>query len=123
MKQLMFEEYFSHEEVQKLEQELWEMVMKEVDIGTYTNLFNDLSTLCSGMVTPKYKKVERYIWGLPQPIQGFVAASKPSTYDIANILYFSLTNQEIYRNTMARKEDLPRVEDKKIVWKGLEKKG
>lgn len=35
--------------------------MKEADVNANTNRFNDLATLCPGVVTPEYKKVERYI--------------------------------------------------------------
>lgn len=58
-----------------MEQELWILEMKEADVDAYTNLFNDLTTLCPRMVTLKYKKIERYILGLPQLIQGLVTAS------------------------------------------------
>ena len=66
--------------------------MKDVDIATYTNRFYDLSTLCPEMVTSKYNKVERYIQGLPQPIEDLVIAFRLSTYDSAKRLAFSLTN-------------------------------
>lgn len=79
----MIKEYWPREEMKKLEQELWSLEMKEADIAASTNYFYDLSTLCPRMVTLEYKKIERYIWGFPQPIQGLVTASKPTTYDIA----------------------------------------
>ena len=52
LKKLMIEEYCPREEKQKLEQELWSLEMKEVDVNAYTNYFNYLATLCFGMVTP-----------------------------------------------------------------------
>lgn len=86
--------------MKKLEQELWSLEMKEADIAASTNYFNDLSTLCPRMVTLEYKKVERYIWALPQPIQGLVTTSKPSTYDSAKRFAFIMVNQEICGGTM-----------------------
>lgn len=88
-------------------------MMKEADIGSYTNCFNDLAILCIGLVTPEYKKIERYIWGLPHPTQGLFTTSKPTTYDSAKRLAFSLTNQEIHRGTMVQKVDLPKMENMK----------
>lgn len=56
---------------------------------------NDLATLCQNFVTLEYKKVEMYIWGFVQPIQGLVTTSRPSTYDSAKRLAFRLIKQEI----------------------------
>lgn len=81
--------------------------MKDVDIATYTSQFNYLATLFPGLVSPEYKKIDRYIWGFPQPIQGLVTASKPTMYDSVKWMTFSLTNQEIRRSTMIQKDDLP----------------
>ncbi|XP_052627106.1 uncharacterized protein LOC111882448 [Lactuca sativa] len=64
LKELMLTEYCPRGEMQKLEEELWNLKMKGSDITTYTERFSDLSLLCPGMVTPKSRKVERFIWGL-----------------------------------------------------------
>lgn len=100
LKQLVIEEYCPFEGIQKLEQELWDLVIKEVDIVAYTNCLNNLSTLCPRMVTPEYKKVEIHIWGLPRPIQDLVTALNANMYDDVKRLAFILMNQEIYHNTM-----------------------
>lgn len=60
----LIERYYPQEEMQKLEQELWKVTMTNVDIISYTNLFNDLAPLYPRFVTSEYKKVERYIFGL-----------------------------------------------------------
>lgn len=109
LKHLMIEEYYPYEEMKKLEQDLLNLMMKEAHIAYYTNCFNDLTTLCPRMVTPEYNKIERYIWGLRQPIQGLLTASKPTTYDNAKRLTFNLTNQEICHSTMVQKVNLPNV--------------
>lgn len=96
--------------------------MKEVDITTYTNYFNDLVIPCPRMVTPEYKKIERYIWELPQPIQGLVTASKPTSYDSAKRLAFNLTNEEICRYTTVQKANVPNIGSKKINF-GRDSKG
>ena len=96
----MIEKYCPCKEMQKLEQELWNPMMKEADVATYKSHFNYLATLCASMVTPGYKKIDRYIWGLPQPIQGLVTASKITTFDSAKRLVFILTYQEIHHGTM-----------------------
>lgn len=67
--------------------------MKEAYIAAYASSFNDITMFCPNFVTTKYKKVERYIWGLVQPIQKLVTASKPTIYNSAMRLDFTLTNQ------------------------------
>lgn len=64
MKALLIEEYFPREEMQILENELWNLKMKVSDIKEYTTRFNDLALLCPTMVTLESKKVECYFWGL-----------------------------------------------------------
>lgn len=49
-----------------LEMELGNLPMKDLGIIASTTIFNDLATLCLGLVTPKYKKIEQYIWGMAQ---------------------------------------------------------
>nr|KAJ0184621.1 hypothetical protein LSAT_V11C900497140 [Lactuca sativa] len=51
--------------------------------------------MCPTLVTPEYKKIERYIWGLSSQINGMVIASKPTTYDSAKHIAHQLTNTEI----------------------------
>lgn len=80
LKKLMIEEYCLHEEMQKMEQELWNLEIKGANVNAYTSHFNDRDTLNLRMVTPECKKVERYIWGLPHPIQGLVTTFKLTTY-------------------------------------------
>ncbi|XP_023764001.1 uncharacterized protein LOC111912502 [Lactuca sativa] len=66
MKELLLAEYFPRGELQKLEHELLNLKMKGSDIAAYTSRFDDLALLCPRMVTPEYKKIERFIWRLTQ---------------------------------------------------------
>lgn len=79
----MIKEYFHREEMQKLQKELWNLIMKEANVPVYTNRFSDLATLCPRMVALEYQKIERYIWGLPHPIQGLFTTFKPKFFDSA----------------------------------------
>ncbi|XP_052627224.1 uncharacterized protein LOC128133733 [Lactuca sativa] len=100
LKQLMTKEYCPRQEIQALEQELWNLVMKGSEVAAYTFRFNDLANLCPGMVTPEDRKIERYIWGLASPVQGLVTTSKPSTFDSAKQLAYQLTGQCVRQGTM-----------------------
>lgn len=100
LKAILLDEYCLREEVQKLESQLWNLTMKGSDIDTYTTRFKDLSVLCLHMVTPELKKVERYIWGLPSPIQGNVEDAEPSTFDSAKRLAHRLVTHAVRQGTM-----------------------
>ncbi|GJV42783.1 hypothetical protein Tco_1427319 [Tanacetum coccineum] len=62
-----------------MEQELWNLIVKGDDIVGHTERFHELVVLCPTMVTSEYKKIECYIWGLLERIQGNVTSSKPAT--------------------------------------------
>nr|GEU63406.1 hypothetical protein [Tanacetum cinerariifolium] len=56
MKVMTMEEFCPPEEIQRMECELWNLRVKEMDISSYTTHFNELMILCPGMVPTKQKK-------------------------------------------------------------------
>ena len=108
----MVEEYCPRSEIQKLEHELWNLTMQGSDIKGYTDRFNDLATLCPGMVTMEYKKIERYIWGLAPQIQGMVTASQPTTFESTKSIAFRLTDQAILQGQWSQKLNPARISTK-----------
>ncbi|GJY36094.1 hypothetical protein Tco_0421472 [Tanacetum coccineum] len=52
--------------------------LKQIMIDKYCPKNKELALLCPIMVTPEYKKSERYIWGLTNDIQGNATSSKPT---------------------------------------------
>ncbi|GJW68486.1 putative reverse transcriptase domain-containing protein [Tanacetum coccineum] len=70
MKQLMTAEFCPIEEVQRMEHELWNLKVKEYDVVAYTQRFNELALMCPRMVEPERVKVDAYIRGLTDNIQG-----------------------------------------------------
>nr|GEZ80248.1 putative reverse transcriptase domain-containing protein [Tanacetum cinerariifolium] len=56
MKVMMTDEFCPPEEIQRMESELWNLRVKEMDISSYTTRFNELVILCPGMVPTKRKK-------------------------------------------------------------------
>ncbi|GJT15579.1 putative reverse transcriptase domain-containing protein [Tanacetum coccineum] len=57
-KKMMTDEYCPKNELQRMEQELWNLTVKGDDIKGYTNRFHKLAALYPSMVTPEYKKIE-----------------------------------------------------------------
>ena len=108
LKMMLVEEYCPREEIHKLEQELWTLTMKGSEIKAYTARFNDLVVMCPALVTPEYKKIERYIWGLASQIKGMVIASKPTTYDSTKRIAHQLTLTEIQGTEVVSKAESPK---------------
>ncbi|GKB92628.1 putative reverse transcriptase domain-containing protein, partial [Tanacetum coccineum] len=60
---LMTKVYCPRNEVQKIETELWNMVVKGNDLTTYTRRFQELVLLCTRMVPNEEDKFERFVGG------------------------------------------------------------
>ncbi|GJW15638.1 reverse transcriptase domain-containing protein [Tanacetum coccineum] len=78
-KTLTREEFCLSNEMQKLETELWNHTMVEAGHAAYTDRFHELARLFPHLVTPKDKRIERYVYGLAPQIRGMVAATEPKT--------------------------------------------
>ncbi|GJU88071.1 putative reverse transcriptase domain-containing protein [Tanacetum coccineum] len=75
---LMTEVYCPRNEIQKTETELWNLIVKGNDLTAYTQTFKELILLCTRMVPNEEDRVERFIGGLPDNIQGNVIAANPA---------------------------------------------
>ncbi|GKB67230.1 hypothetical protein Tco_0928642, partial [Tanacetum coccineum] len=96
------EEFYPSNDMQKLEIELWNHAMGEAGHAAYTDRFHELARLFPHLVTPKNKRIERYIYGLSLHIRGMVAATKPSTIQKAVQIASILTNESL-RNGSIKK--------------------
>nr|GEZ52835.1 reverse transcriptase domain-containing protein [Tanacetum cinerariifolium] len=79
LKRLLTNKYYPRTEVRKMEEELYNMIVKENDLKTYVRRFQELAVLCPNMVLNTKKLLEAFIRGLPQSIKGNVTAFKPQT--------------------------------------------
>ncbi|GKA69644.1 putative reverse transcriptase domain-containing protein [Tanacetum coccineum] len=75
---LMTEVYCPRNEIQKMETELWNLSVKNNDMATYTQRFQELTMMCTKMVLEEEDRVEKFIRGLPDNIQGNVIAAEPT---------------------------------------------
>nr|GEU29062.1 putative reverse transcriptase domain-containing protein [Tanacetum cinerariifolium] len=57
----MIEEFYPRSVIQRMEQELYNLRMKGMDIDGYTNRFHKLALLCPRIVEPEAVKVEQYL--------------------------------------------------------------
>nr|GEV45450.1 putative reverse transcriptase domain-containing protein [Tanacetum cinerariifolium] len=95
MKKMMMEEFFHDEEVQRLEDELRNLKLRDTNIIAYTQRFNELVLLCPKAVPNEKKKVEAYIRGLPENIKGEVTLSRPTNLNETVRMAHTLMEQKI----------------------------
>ncbi|GJY21228.1 putative reverse transcriptase domain-containing protein [Tanacetum coccineum] len=92
---MMIDEFCPTEEVQRLEDELRHLKLRDMNIATYTQRFNELALLCPDVVPNEKKKVELYIKGLPEIIKGETTSSRPATLNEAMRMAHTLMEQNI----------------------------
>ncbi|GKA34810.1 reverse transcriptase domain-containing protein [Tanacetum coccineum] len=77
LKRLLTNKYCPRTEVRKMEDELYNLTVKENDLKPYVRRFQELAVLCPNMVPNTKKLLEAFIGGLPRSIEGNVTALKP----------------------------------------------
>nr|GEU66139.1 putative reverse transcriptase domain-containing protein [Tanacetum cinerariifolium] len=95
MKKMMIEEFCPDEEVQRMEDGLRSLKLRDANIVAYTQRFNELVLLCPEVVPTKKKKVEAYIKGLPENIKGEVTSSRPVNLNETVRMAHTLMEQKI----------------------------
>ncbi|KAD4981924.1 hypothetical protein E3N88_18595 [Mikania micrantha] len=91
-KALLRTEFCPKNELQKLEVELSNHVMKGADHMGYTTRYHELVALVPDMVPTLEKRIDRYVGGLPTCIQGMVVSANPTTVESAVRLSGKLTD-------------------------------
>ncbi|GJX77831.1 reverse transcriptase domain-containing protein [Tanacetum coccineum] len=99
-KNLLIKKYCPRIEVKKMEDEFYNLTVKENDLKTYIRKFQELEMLCPTMVPNSEKLIEVFIGGLPQSIKGTVTASKPQTLEEAITITHRLMDQVIKHNSV-----------------------
>ncbi|GJX90282.1 reverse transcriptase domain-containing protein [Tanacetum coccineum] len=102
-KTLTREEFCPSNEMQKLETELWNHVMVGAGHVAYTDRFHKLARLVPHLVTPKGKRIKRYVYGLALQIQGMVAATEPKTIQKAVQIAGTLTDEALRNGSIKKK--------------------
>ncbi|GKA79655.1 putative reverse transcriptase domain-containing protein [Tanacetum coccineum] len=93
---LMAEVYCPRNEIQKMESELWNLTVKNNDLAAYTQRFQELTMLCTKMVLEEEEdRVEMFIGGLLNNIQGNVIAAEPIRLQNAIRIANNLMDQKL----------------------------
>nr|GEZ09617.1 putative reverse transcriptase domain-containing protein [Tanacetum cinerariifolium] len=101
-KTLNREEFCPSNEMKKLKTKLRNHAMVGVGHAVYTDRFYELARLVPHLVTPKSKRIERYVYGLAPQIRGMVAETEPKTIQKVVQLAGTLTD-EPFRNGSIKK--------------------
>nr|GEW87009.1 reverse transcriptase domain-containing protein [Tanacetum cinerariifolium] len=83
LNRLLTNKYCPQTEIRKMEEELYNLIVKGNDLKPYVRRFQELTLLCPNMVPNTKKLLEAFIGGLPRSIEGNVTASKPQTLEEA----------------------------------------
>ncbi|GJR99862.1 putative reverse transcriptase domain-containing protein [Tanacetum coccineum] len=92
---LMAEVYYLRNTIQKMKSELWNLTMKNNDFASYTQKFQELTMMCTKMVLEEEDRVEKFIGGLPDNIQGNVIATEPTKLQDAIRIANNLMDQKL----------------------------
>ncbi|GJS52509.1 putative reverse transcriptase domain-containing protein [Tanacetum coccineum] len=101
LRKKMTDKYCPRNEMKKLEVELWNLKVIGTDVTGYNQRFQKLALMCVRMFPEESDKVERYVGGFPDMIQGSVVASKPKTIKEATEMASELMDTKI--NTIAER--------------------
>ncbi|GJS40460.1 reverse transcriptase domain-containing protein [Tanacetum coccineum] len=97
-------------EIQKMETELWNLTIKDNDLAAYTQRFQELTMMCTKMVPEEEDRVEKFIGGLPNNIQGNVIAAEPTRLQDAVRIANNLMDQNLKGYAVKNAENKRRFE-------------
>ncbi|GKC66265.1 putative reverse transcriptase domain-containing protein, partial [Tanacetum coccineum] len=93
-----------------METELWNLTVKGNDLTAYTQRFQELILLCTKMVPDEEDRVERFIGGLPDNIQGNVIAVNPARLQDAIRIANQLMDKKVQGYAARSAENKRRME-------------
>ncbi|GJS31008.1 putative reverse transcriptase domain-containing protein [Tanacetum coccineum] len=85
--------------------------VKGTDVESYTQRFQELALLCGRMFSKEFDKVEKYVGGLPDMIQGSVMASNPKKMQDDIEFATELMDQKIHTLAERQVENKRKFED------------
>nr|GEU77710.1 reverse transcriptase domain-containing protein [Tanacetum cinerariifolium] len=105
LKRLLTNKYCPRTKIKKIEDEFYNLVVKENNLKTYIRRFQELALLCSNIVPNSEKLMEVFIRGLPKSIEGNVTASKPQTLEEVITITQRLMEQVIKHKSAQEADD------------------
>ncbi|KAJ0443538.1 putative retrotransposon gag domain-containing protein [Helianthus annuus] len=94
-KELIREEYCPRDEIQKLENEYYNLKMEGSEIEAYTKRSHELANMCPNLFRPPPRRIELYIKGLAPQVKGLVTAANLNNLPRIIRLAHKITDQEV----------------------------
>ncbi|GJZ00623.1 putative reverse transcriptase domain-containing protein [Tanacetum coccineum] len=107
---IMTEVYCPRNEIQKMKSKLWNLTVMNNNLATYTQRFQELTMMCTKMVPEEEDRVEKFIGGLPDNIQGNVIAAEPTRLQDAVRIANNLMGQKLKGYVVKNVENKRRLE-------------
>ncbi|GJV77943.1 putative reverse transcriptase domain-containing protein [Tanacetum coccineum] len=124
-KALLVEEFCPSKKMEKLESEFWNYTMIGANHVEYTDRFHELAKLVPHLVTPKSKRIGRYINGLPPQIHRMLRATQPTTIQSAILKAGILTDEVVRCGTLTRssekRKEMEEISKQGGLWKDNKK--
>nr|GEY47025.1 hypothetical protein [Tanacetum cinerariifolium] len=95
LKNKMTDKYYPQGEIKKQEIKLWNLKVKENNVSTYTERFQELTLIYTKFVADETEKIKKYVSGLPDNIYRSVKVLKPKTLDETIELSNDLMDQKL----------------------------
>ncbi|KAJ0442646.1 putative retrotransposon gag domain-containing protein [Helianthus annuus] len=99
-KELMREEYCPRDEIQKLDNEYYNLKMEGSEIEAFTKRSHELATLCPNLSRPPPRRIELYLKGLAPAVKGYVTAANLNNLPQIICLAYKITDQEVERGSL-----------------------
>ncbi|GKC24876.1 putative reverse transcriptase domain-containing protein [Tanacetum coccineum] len=111
LKKKFTDKYYPKGEIKKLKFELWSLRVRGNDVPPYTQRFQELALMCTKFLADETKKVDKYISGLPDNINGNVMSARPKTLDDAIELANDLMDQKLRTYAERQNENKRKADD------------
>ncbi|KAJ0908803.1 putative transcription factor interactor and regulator CCHC(Zn) family [Helianthus annuus] len=99
-KELIREEYCPRDEIQKLENEYYDLKMVGSEVEAYVKRSYELADMCPNLSRPMPRRIEFFIKGLPPRVKGLVTAANLNDLTQIVRLTHRIVDQEVESNSL-----------------------
>ncbi|GJT61825.1 hypothetical protein Tco_1005358 [Tanacetum coccineum] len=101
-KELLVKEFCASNAMEKMELEFWNHAMVGDNHAAYTDRFHELAKLVPNLLTPKSKRMDRYIRGLVPQIYEMIRATQPAIIQRAILKDRALIDETVRCVTLSK---------------------
>ncbi|GJT92235.1 hypothetical protein Tco_1081080, partial [Tanacetum coccineum] len=101
-KELLVKEFCPSNAMEKMELEFWNHAMVGDNHAVYTDRFHELAKLVPNLLTPKSKRMDRYIYGLVPQICEMIRVTQPTIIQRAILKDRALIDEAVRCGTLSK---------------------